>query len=93
MMQMQTVLGGLSEKRAQKAMDKFLGKADQRPFDSAGMNVFLLEGSVLGVTELHSEKTDDYNGLNLVIQLDIYKPALVQSLKMLEESSLADVEF
>ena len=93
LMQMQTVLSGLGEKRAKKAMAKFLGDAEQRPFDSAGINVFLIDGSVLGVVDLKSEKTKDYNGLNLVIQLDIDQSALVQSLKMLEESSLAEVEF
>lgn len=92
LMQMQTVLGGLGEKRAKKAMAKFLGDAEQRPFDSAGINVFLIDSSVLGVVDLKSEKTKNYNGLNLVIQLDIDQSALVQSLKVLEESSLAEVE-
>lgn len=87
MMQMQTVLKGLGEKKAEKTMAKFLGAEPQRPFESARITVFLFEEVIEGVAELKSPKTKDYNGLNLTIQLSIDQPALVQSLKMLEESS------
>lgn len=93
MMQMQTVLKGLGEKKAEKTMAKFLGENPQRPFDTARMTVFLWEGVIEGVSELKSAKTRDYNGLNLTIQLSIDQPALVQSLKMLEDSGGTAFEF
>lgn len=91
MMQMQTVLKGLGVKRAEKTMAKFLGENPQRPFDTARMTVFLWEGVIEGVSELKSAKTRDYNGLNLTIQLSIDQPALVQSLKMLEDSGTMEL--
>ena len=93
MMQMQNVLGGLAEKKAEKTIAKFLGDASQRPFQTASMNIYLLNDVIQGVTEMRSEKTKDYNGLNLTIQLNIDKPALVSSLQMLEESNISDVSF
>ena len=93
MMQMQDVLSGFAAKKAEKTIAKFLGKADQRPFDTAWLNVYLLDDVILGTTEMRSEKTKEYNGLNLTIQLNIDKPALVASLKLLEESNIADVSF
>ncbi|MFP6615341.1 MAG: hypothetical protein VCB26_02940 [Candidatus Hydrogenedentota bacterium] len=93
MMQMQDVLSGFAAKKAEKTIAKFLGKADQRPFDTAWLNVYLLDDVILGTTEMRSEKTKEYNGLNLTIQLNIDKPALVASLKLLEESNIANVSF
>jgi hypothetical protein len=93
MMQMQNVLGGLAEKKAAKTIAKFLGTETQRPFDTATMNLYLLDDVILGVTEMRSVKTKAYNGLNLTIQLDIDQPALVSSLKLLEESNIGNVSF
>ncbi len=92
-MQTQTLLGGIGAKKAEKAVAKFLGDAAQRPFDSATLYVYLVESVINGIAELRSAKTRDYNGLNLTINLDIDKAALAQSLKLLEESNMNDVEF
>lgn len=93
MMQMQNVLTGLAEKKAKKAIDKFLGKSDLRPFDTAQMNVYLLDDVIQGATEMRSVKTQYYNGLNMNIKLEIDKSALVASLKLLEESNFGNVSF
>ena len=86
MMQMQSALKGLGESQLKKTLGKYLGEAPQRPFDSAAMDLFLSEGAIEGVAELKSEKTAKYNGLNLTVQLSIDKPALAESLRMLQNS-------
>jgi hypothetical protein len=92
-MQTQKLLSGVGERKARKALDKFLGNEPQRPFDSAEMYVYLVDQKIEGLAELLSAKTKNYNGLNLHIRLDIDKPALVSSLKMLEESNIENMEF
>jgi len=93
MMQTQKLLSGLGQKKAEKALDKFLGNEPQRPFDSAELYLYLIGEKIEGLVDLLSAKTKKYNGLNLHINLDIDKSALVTSLKMLEESNIENMEF
>lgn len=82
---MDRLLGGLGQRQAQRTVDKFLGTAPQRPFDTATMMLDLIGGAVTGEADLLSEKTNDYNGLNLHINLDIDAGALGEALRLLEE--------
>jgi hypothetical protein len=92
-MQTQKLLTGLGQKKAEKTLDKFLGSEPERPFDSAEMYIYLVGEKIEGLVDLLSVKTRDYNGLNLHINMDIDKPALISSLKMLEESNIENMEF
>jgi hypothetical protein len=83
----------LGSDRVEKALGKFLGDAPQRPFDSASLHLELLDGRIAGKARLKSQKTRAYNGLNMDIELKIDPDALGEALKMLEEGSLANVEF
>ena len=83
----------LGSDRVEKALGKFLGDAPQRPFDSASLHLELLDGRIAGKAHLKSEKTRAYNGLNMDIELKIDPGALGEALKMLEEGSVANVEF
>lgn len=93
LLQSENLLAGMGERVAQRAMDKILGTKPQRPFDSGKLYVYLVGDTIQGQVELKSEQTKDYHGLNLTVNLDMDQSALAETLQLLEESSLADVEF
>ena len=83
----------LGSDRVEKALGKFLGDAPQRPFDSASLHLELVDGRIEGNARLKSEKTRAYNGLNLDVELKVDPGALGEALKLLEQGSVANVEF
>ena len=83
----------LGERRLRKTMDTLLGKEPQRPFDSGELTVRLEAEQFVSTVRLESVKTRDYNGLNLNVELVIDLPALVATLKLLEQSSGGAVDF
>ncbi len=87
--QFQSALGS---KQIAKAMDKFLGKAEMRPFDTAGLRLRLLDGRIVGNTVMKSEKTRDYNGLNMTIGVTMDPSALAEGLKLVQENAIENVE-
>ncbi len=93
LLQSDKFLAGAGERIAERAMDKLLGTAPQRPFDTGRMHVYLDSGKIQGTAELRSVKTEAYNGLNLTVNLDMDQSALAEALKVLEESNLGNVEF
>jgi hypothetical protein len=93
LLQSDRFLAGAGERIAGRAMDKLLGTAPQRPFDTARMHIFLDAGKIQGTAELRSEKTPQYNGLNLTVNLDMDQSALAEAFQLLEESNLANVQF
>ena len=88
--QFQSALGS---KQVMKAMDKFLGKAEQRPFDTAGLRLRLQDGRIVGNTVMKSEKTRDYNGLNMTIGVTMDPSALAEGLKLVQENAIEKVEY
>lgn len=93
LLQSEKLLAGMGERVAERAMDKILGEKPQRPFDRGRLYVYLVGDTIQGQAELKSEKTADYHGLNLTVNLDMDVSALAEGLQLLEESALADVEF
>jgi len=91
LLQSDTFLSGAGANVAEKAMDKLLGTAPQRPFDRGSMTVQLENEKITGLAVLESTKTKDYNGLNLRVTLDMDQSTLAQSLKMLQEASSATI--
>lgn len=89
----QSALKGLGESTANKTLAKFLGEAPQRPFDSARLDLLLVDEAIEGIAEMKSEKTDNYNGLNLTVQVSIDAAALAESLKMLENQENTELDF
>lgn len=85
--------GALGIAQIEKTVNKFLGEAPQRPFDSAELRLSDEGERLRGTAVLLSEKTEHYNGLNLTIELAIDQEALWQTLQMLEESEIANVHF
>lgn len=83
--------GILGAGQIERTMERFIGRAPQRPFDSAEMELRLEEGRIRGETVLKSEKTREYNGLNLTIDLAIDPEALGQALLLLEQSEVTGV--
>ena len=92
-LQADTLRETLGERRVRKTMDTLLGTEPQRPFDSGELTVRLEAERFVGAVRLESVKTRDYNGLNLNVELVIDLPALVATLKLLEQSSGAAVDF
>lgn len=76
---------------ARKTLDKFLGPFDQRPFNSAELTMGLQDGRIRGQAVLLSEKTKDFNGLNLTVDLAIDSEALADVLRSLEEGQVLDI--
>ena len=70
----------------ERMMTKILGSAPQRPFDTGKLSLSLKGDEFVGRCELKSAETEDYNGLNLNIDLAIDVPALAESLKLLEQT-------
>ncbi len=91
LLQSDKFLSGASANVAERAMDKLLGTAPQRPFDRGRINVQLADEKITGLAVLESEKTNEYNGLNLRVTLDMDQSALAEALKMLQESSVTTV--
>jgi hypothetical protein len=91
LLQSDKFLSGAGANVAEKAMDKLLGTAPQRPFDRGRLNVQLAEKKITGLAVLESEKTPEYNGLNLRVTLDMDQSALAEALKMLQESAISTV--
>lgn len=85
--------GALGIGQLERTVSRFLGEAPQRPFDSAELSLNDEGDRLRGTAVLLSEKTKDYNGLNLTIELAIDEEALLQTLQMLQESEIANVQF
>lgn len=92
LLQTDKFLSGVGANVADRAMDKFLGDAPQRPFDRGQLSVELKDDKITGLALLESEKTREYNGLNLRITLDMDQSALAEALKMLQDTSTIDVD-
>lgn len=75
-----------------RTMDKLLGEQPQRPFDSARIHLELAEQRIRGQAELLSEKTPQYNGLNLTVDMAIDPPALAEALSLLQQGGDARVD-
>jgi len=93
LLQTDKFLSGAGANVAERAMDKLLGTAPQRPFDRGQLSVQLSNDKITGLALLESEKTRDYNGLNLRVTLDMDQSALAEALKMLQENSATSVDF
>ena len=76
----------LGVRRLERTLTKLLGTAPQRPFDTGKLSLSLESDEFVGRTELKSAATEDYNGLNLNIDLAIDVLALAESLKLLEQT-------
>ncbi|MEK7794988.1 MAG: hypothetical protein AAB353_10685 [Candidatus Hydrogenedentota bacterium] len=76
---------------ARKTLEKFLGPFDQRPFNSAELTMGLQDDRIRGQAVLLSEKTKDYNGLNLTVNLAIDSEALADVLRSLEDDQTLDI--
>lgn len=92
LLQTDKFLSGAGANVAEKAMDKLLGTAPQRPFDRGQLTVQLAGDKITGLAILESEKTREYNGLNLRVTLDMDLSALAEALSMLQEASTMDVD-
>lgn len=92
LLQTDKFLSGVGANVADRAMDKFLGSAPQRPFDRGQISVELKDDKITGLALLESEKTREYNGLNLRITLDMDESALAEALRMLQETSTIDMD-
>jgi hypothetical protein len=93
LLQSEKLLAGIADRVVDKTMDRLLGTAPQRPFDSGRLNLYLQGGKIQGTAELLSVKTQAYNGLNLTVNLDMDQSALTAALTLLEESKLGNVDF
>lgn len=80
-------LGSLSEGRMRKTLDKFLGSKPQRPFEEGELRLGLRDGRFIGEVLLLSDKTKDYNGLDLRVDLAVDPESLGESLLLLQEAS------
>ncbi len=81
----QYVAGGTSGKRVAKMISQLIGKDDQRPFDSAEINLGLEGERITGEAILKSEN------LNLTISLLIDKQALFAALELHQELNLENI--
>jgi len=89
----QDIFQSLGGRRIEKVMRQFIGTAPQRPFDSATMRLGLEDGRVRGTADLRSEKSRDYRGLDLVLEIALDPPVLADALMVLQESDVSKVEF
>lgn len=63
---------GMLGKQLDKALNTILGKESQRPFDSAQVSLALSgENALQGQAVLRSERSDEYRGLDLTVDLTV----------------------
>ena len=85
--------GGIGDNQLRKVLKDFVGEEEQRPFDSADLKLKLSDGLIVGDAHLRSEKTRKLKGLNLNVSIEMPPSGLADSLVLLEQGDIGDVQF